>query len=206
MTAKWLPSDDLAPAKPVGRRALELASHFTRFDPSDLGSAETDHGVASSYETLRKEALLNALIFLPKPVAQLVMPVQPRPAWKSSTHRRATSTFSSDIARPVSPGVGEVASLPPAPEKPRRSGLREAEKGDYRDHKHDDQDEAEGVHLPGKRLSRTMGYGVQGMVRNEIATPERPPIARRRRFSSRELVRQPGGSEGLLIDVREAGI
>ena len=28
---------------------------------------------------------------------------------------------------------------------------------------------------PGKRLSRTMGYGVQGTVRNEIATPERPP-------------------------------
>jgi hypothetical protein len=29
---------------------------------------------------------------------------------------------------------------------------------------------------PSKRLSRTMGYGVQGRVRNEIATPERPPI------------------------------
>ena len=31
---------------------------------------------------------------------------------------------------------------------------------------------------PSKRLSRTMGYGVQGRVRNEIATPERPPIGR----------------------------
>ena len=61
---------------------------------------------------------------------------------------RSNSSFSSDIAHAVSPGVGEVASLPPAPEKPRRSGLREAEKGDYHDHKRDDQDDAEGVHLP----------------------------------------------------------
>jgi hypothetical protein len=45
-------------------------------------------------------------------------------------------------------GVGEVASLPPAPEKPRRLRLREAEKGDYRNHKRDNQDDAEGVHLP----------------------------------------------------------
>jgi hypothetical protein len=64
------------------------------------------------------------------------------------SRRVFSSTFSSDIAHAVSPGVGEVASLPPAPEKPRRSGLREAEKGDYRDHKRDDQDDAEGVHLP----------------------------------------------------------
>jgi hypothetical protein len=31
---------------------------------------------------------------------------------------------------------------------------------------------------PSKRLSQTMGYGVRGRVRNEIATPERPPHGR----------------------------
>jgi hypothetical protein len=81
MSAKWLPPDDLAPAKPVGARALELASHFTRLDPSNLGSPETDHGVASCYEALREEARLNVLIFLLKPIAQFGVPVQPRPAW-----------------------------------------------------------------------------------------------------------------------------
>ena len=81
MSAKWLPPDDLAPAKPEGPRALELASHLIRFDPSDFGSPETDHGGATCYEALREEARLNVLVFLFKPIAQFAVPVQPRAAW-----------------------------------------------------------------------------------------------------------------------------
>lgn len=81
MSAKWLPPDDLAPAKPEGPRALELASHLIRFDPSDFGSPETDHGGATCYEALREEARLNVLVFPFKPIAQFAVPVQPRAAW-----------------------------------------------------------------------------------------------------------------------------
>ena len=81
MSLKRLPLDDLAVAKPVGTRALALMSDFTRFDPPDLGSPKTDHGVASRYEALREDARLYVLIPRFEPIAHLVVPAQPRPAW-----------------------------------------------------------------------------------------------------------------------------
>jgi hypothetical protein len=81
MSLKRLPLDDLAVAKPVGPSALALVSDFTRFDPPDFDSPEPDHGVASSYEALREDAWLHGLISRFKPIAHLVVPAQPRPAW-----------------------------------------------------------------------------------------------------------------------------
>jgi hypothetical protein len=56
-------------------------SDLTRFDPSDLGSPQADHGVASGYEALREDARAHGLISRFKPIAHLVVPAQPRPAW-----------------------------------------------------------------------------------------------------------------------------
>jgi hypothetical protein len=81
MSLKRLPRDDLAVAKPVGRRALALVSDFTRFDPPHFGSPEPDHGVASVHEALREDAWLHVLISRFKPFAHLVVAAQPRPAW-----------------------------------------------------------------------------------------------------------------------------
>jgi hypothetical protein len=81
MSLERLPLDDLAVAKPVGSRALALVSDFTRFDPPDFGSPEPDHGVASCHEALREDAWLHVLISRFKPIAHLVVPAQPRPAW-----------------------------------------------------------------------------------------------------------------------------
>ena len=81
MSLKRLPRDDLAVAKPVGPRALALVSDFTRFDPPELDSPQPDHGVASCYEALREDARLHVLISRFKPIAHLVVPAQPRPAW-----------------------------------------------------------------------------------------------------------------------------
>jgi hypothetical protein len=75
VSAERLPPEDLASAKPVGTRALELASQFTGFDPSDLCCPETDHGVSSGYETIREQARLDVLVSLFKPIAKLVVPV-----------------------------------------------------------------------------------------------------------------------------------
>src|SRR5919198_1925221 len=82
MSLKRLPLDDLAVAKPVGPRALELVSDFTRFDPPDFHSPEPDHRVASFDEALREDAWLHVLISRFKPFAHLVVPAQPRPAWR----------------------------------------------------------------------------------------------------------------------------
>jgi hypothetical protein len=81
MSLKRLPRDDLAVAKPVGPRALALVSDFTRFDPPDFDSPQPDQGVASRHEALREDAWLHVLISRLKPIAHLVVPAQPRPAW-----------------------------------------------------------------------------------------------------------------------------
>jgi hypothetical protein len=81
MSLKRLPLDDLAVAKPVGPRALALVSDFTRFEPADFDSPEPDHSVASRHEALREDPGLHGLISRFKPIAHLVVPAQPRPAW-----------------------------------------------------------------------------------------------------------------------------
>ena len=81
MSLKRLPPADLAVAKPVDARALALVSDFTRFDPPDFGSPQPDHGVVSCYEALREDAWLHVHISRFKPITQLVVPAQPRPAW-----------------------------------------------------------------------------------------------------------------------------
>src|SRR5919197_2430424 len=81
MSLKRLPLDDLAVAKPVGPCALALLSDLTRFEPPNFGSPEPDHGVASCYEALRDDAWPHVLISRFKPIAHLVVPAQPRPAW-----------------------------------------------------------------------------------------------------------------------------
>src|SRR5215208_5132534 len=78
MSPKRLPRDDLALAKPVGPRALALVSDFTRFDPSELDSPESDHGVASFHEALREYAWLHVLVSRLKPIAHLVVTAQAR--------------------------------------------------------------------------------------------------------------------------------
>jgi len=80
MSLKRLPRDDLAVAKPVGPRALALVSDFTRFDPSQLDSPESDHGVASCYEARREYAWLHVLISRFKPLAHFVVTAQARAA------------------------------------------------------------------------------------------------------------------------------
>jgi hypothetical protein len=81
MGLKRLPLDDLAAAKPVDPGALALVSEFTRLDPPELDSPEPDHGVVSCYEALREDAWPHVLISRFKPIAHLVVPAQPRPAW-----------------------------------------------------------------------------------------------------------------------------
>jgi hypothetical protein len=81
MRFKRLPPDDLAVAKPVDPRALAVVSEFTRLDPPELGSPEPHQGVVSWYEALWEDAWLHVLISRFKPIAHLVVPPQPRPAW-----------------------------------------------------------------------------------------------------------------------------
>jgi hypothetical protein len=64
----------------AGPRALALVSDFTRFDPPELDSPESDHGVASCYEPLREYAWLQVLISRFKPIAHLVVTAQARAA------------------------------------------------------------------------------------------------------------------------------
>src|SRR3954447_4862923 len=73
MRLERLPLDDLAGAKPIGTRALDLLSDFTRFDPPQFGSAEPDHGVAACDEARREDARLHVLIARFEPIAHLVM-------------------------------------------------------------------------------------------------------------------------------------
>jgi hypothetical protein len=85
MSLKRLLRDDLAVAKPVGPRALALVSDFTRFDQSELDSPESDHDWSStSGSSCERNSSTSA-----HPL-------------KSSTHRRATATFRSDMCRTLS--------------------------------------------------------------------------------------------------------
>src|SRR5918994_7952685 len=125
MSLKRLPLDDLAVAKPVGPRALALLSDLTRFDPPDFGSPEPDHGVAFCDEALREDAWPHVLIsgFNQSRTWSCPRSRGPPGVWsttsgscnernsstssrvlKSSTHRRATATFSCDMFRTLSLG------------------------------------------------------------------------------------------------------
>lgn len=81
MSLKRLPRDDLPITKPEGPCALALVSDFTRSNPSNLDFPEPDHDDALCHEALRDDARLHVFEPCVKPIADLVLTMQARPAW-----------------------------------------------------------------------------------------------------------------------------
>src|SRR5215211_5140513 len=80
VSAKRLPPDDLAVAKPEGPSALALVSDLTRLDPPHLHLSESDHDVALYDEAIRDDARSHVLELRFEPITRLVVTAQPGPA------------------------------------------------------------------------------------------------------------------------------